>query len=1292
MAGSSDGAIIIDTELDSSGFDKGSEKLLSSIQQLTGAVDNVGDNMMNAFGQLIPILRDVASSTGGIYAAMAGEGQKAAEAAREVAGAEQAVAQEAQEMGSAASESGEAVTALKQEAEAVQTAANGAGDSLESSLSGTSESAGRLQGQLSTVNRQIAEMEAKIAEQEATKLPYVEQAEELRAKIKAAEAEAANYQKAWVNGTPGADTDQAASQAQANELRAEYEAVVAQIDKMDKALEKSDAKLERLKTKAGELAQRLEEANAASEGESEEAKEPKEPAAEKPSGGAEEITKSAEVANQKIVQLNAKMQELKAKIKELEGAGIGLGYTEYDQAIHELGRVNGALNEYKQKVTETRSFSERLSDAFGNAKNAAANFLKSGLERLKNGLQAVGSAVGSCVKRLAKMTFSKIAGGIKSAVGQLGNFAKQSRQTASTAKVLAKTMTSLKTMLISRVKRTFISYLMDEIKSAVGGLAQYSNAFDQSISGMRNATSELGANLAVSFSNLVNAVAPAITTIISYLSQAASYLSAFFGMLGGKSSVTVAKKQTDSYAESLNDATDSANALNKANHTLGIDELNVVSQDSGGSSSGKTGTDIYEEIPIDQLLPEDVSTWFDSIKTAFQNGDCEGIGGALTSGLSTAVSGVGTWIETTVAPKATEWSGRIAQLLNGAVSGLDWAGVGSLFGTGLNTVAATADTFLTTFDFQNLGSEIATAVNGLFDTVDWEGLGATFGHYWTALIDTVYGFVTTTDWESIGTSIAGFISGWFNGVDWLTLGTAVGIGISGVISTIHTVITETDWATMGGTLGGSVNALFDNIDWADIGSTVSDGFVGALTFLSETIKTLDWQQLGADVVEMLTSIDWSGCATALSDGIGAALGGLAGFIWGVISPAWDEVVGWWKENAFEDGKFTILGLLDGILEALANIGTWIVEHIFQPFINGFKEAFGIHSPSTVMAEQGNFLVEGLLEGIKGVWDSITEYFSTALTELKTAIGEKWDAMKTAASEKWTSIKTTVSTKFTELKTKLNTTGNLIKSTISGKWTDVKTTASTKWTDIKQTVSEKWDGLKTTLKETDWKEIGGNLVAGVKQGILDAWDTFKTFVTSKFSGIIDSVKGVFGIHSPSKVFAEIGEYLDEGLVVGVKAGEKSMLRSVKEMAGNVTQTMSDIDPEIEIAGNATLTGINNAAAALSGIADKFAAIAKVLADMGGLQVPTVATGAVVPYQARVSAASGGYAAGDIGAVITSGNAELTAILRELVQDVIQAIRDNTPQFRIGDEQVMRSYDRANESRGIRVNQGAFANAY
>uniref|UniRef100_A0AAU8B5S8 Tail tape measure protein n=1 Tax=Dulem virus 33 TaxID=3145751 RepID=A0AAU8B5S8_9CAUD len=63
------------------------------------------------------------------------------------------------------------------------------------------------------------------------------------------------------------------------------------------------------------------------------------------------------------------------------------------------------------------------------------------------------------------------------------------------------------------------------------------------------------------------------------------------------------------------------------------------------------------------------------------------------------------------------------------------------------------------------------------------------------------------------------------------------------------------------------------------------------------------------------------------------------------------------------------------------------------------------------------------------------------------------------------------------------------------------------------------------------DIGKNIVNGVWQGIqnMASWITSK--VKGFFSGIVNGVKSVLGIASPSKVFASIGGYMAEGLGEG-----------------------------------------------------------------------------------------------------------------------------------------------------------------
>lgn len=63
------------------------------------------------------------------------------------------------------------------------------------------------------------------------------------------------------------------------------------------------------------------------------------------------------------------------------------------------------------------------------------------------------------------------------------------------------------------------------------------------------------------------------------------------------------------------------------------------------------------------------------------------------------------------------------------------------------------------------------------------------------------------------------------------------------------------------------------------------------------------------------------------------------------------------------------------------------------------------------------------------------------------------------------------------------------------------------------------------------DIGKNIVEGIWEGIQNAIGWFTDKITGFFSGIIDGVKGMLGIHSPSRVFADMGKNMALGLGQG-----------------------------------------------------------------------------------------------------------------------------------------------------------------
>lgn len=106
----------------------------------------------------------------------------------------------------------------------------------------------------------------------------------------------------------------------------------------------------------------------------------------------------------------------------------------------------------------------------------------------------------------------------------------------------------------------------------------------------------------------------------------------------------------------------------------------------------------------------------------------------------------------------------------------------------------------------------------------------------------------------------------------------------------------------------------------------------------------------------------------------------------------------------------------------------------------------------------------------------------------------------------------------------------------------------------------WDGSMD-----EWGHIGENIVTGLLNGITGMWDTLVSTVKGKVSGMVSTVKNVLGIHSPSKVFTEIGENVTQGLVNGINTGAPAAQEAIQ----NIAQTLNDYGPNFATVG-ATIT--------------------------------------------------------------------------------------------------------------------------
>lgn len=301
------------------------------------------------------------------------------------------------------------------------------------------------------------------------------------------------------------------------------------------------------------------------------------------------------------------------------------------------------------------------------------------------------------------------------------------------------------------------------------------------------------------------------------------------------------------------------------------------------------------------------------------------------------------------------------------------------------------------------------------------------------------------------------------------------------------------------------------------------------------------------VVEFFSGV-WESIQGVFST-VAEVLGGLFQAAAEAVQAAWSAVVeffaGVWQgiQEIFASAAEVLGGLFQAAAEAVKNAWSAMVE-FFQGVWDGIKNVF-----STVAEVLGKFFSdaveaikqawEGISEFFKGVWEGIKEVFAEVAEVLggffqaaAEAVQAAWEGVVDFFAGVWENIKASVA--------------------------DVHEAIGNAFDEARKRVEKAFDNVESFFKgviskivgvfngvKSKFATIGKNIVGGIKSGITEAWGALKATVGKLTDGLVKGVKGILGIKSPSKVFAEIGGYMAEGLGVGWEnefGGIKSKIES------------------------------------------------------------------------------------------------------------------------------------------------------
>ncbi len=240
----------------------------------------------------------------------------------------------------------------------------------------------------------------------------------------------------------------------------------------------------------------------------------------------------------------------------------------------------------------------------------------------------------------------------------------------------------------------------------------------------------------------------------------------------------------------------------------------------------------------------------------------------------------------------------------------------------------------------------------------------------------------------------------------------------------------------------------------------------------------------------------------------------------------------------EEGLFDLVAAFHRLTQVIRD---HVVAHAEQ-LTNTFKGLFSIIHIIATFIGAGFKIALNILSGILGV-------FNISLLDFTSLIGEaiyKFD--------RWLTVNNGV---FEVFKSIGEAIGIIVKAI--GQWIQQNVHLKSGLDGIKGVFSGIGDSIKNWvqgLKETDNipKYIFEGLVNGIKSFGGMVFSALKGFVTS----MIDLVKGLLGIHSPSVVFMTIGAMIMSGLWIGLKDGSSPIIDFFKTLWNKVIELVKSFD--------------------------------------------------------------------------------------------------------------------------------------
>ena len=235
----------------------------------------------------------------------------------------------------------------------------------------------------------------------------------------------------------------------------------------------------------------------------------------------------------------------------------------------------------------------------------------------------------------------------------------------------------------------------------------------------------------------------------------------------------------------------------------------------------------------------------------------------------------------------------------------------------------------------------------------------------------------------------------------------------------------------------------------------------------------------------------------------------------------------------------IQGLISGVSKAFALLNATMLAN---PIVLVVAAIAGLVAAFVTLwnkSEAFRNFWKNLWEGIKNTVAAVAKWFSTTAANIAKFFSDAWSNIKNA----WSKAGEWFSGIWSKITGVFSSVGSWFGNIFGKAWSGITSAFS----NVSGFFSDVWSKIKSVFSIDGMLSIGKNLVTGLWNGISNSFTWIKNKISGWVGNVMDFIKGLFGIKSPSRVMRdEVGKMLGLGMAEGIEDSRNAVNGAVRKL--------------------------------------------------------------------------------------------------------------------------------------------------